>query len=100
MICEQIQSDYKQFMRTVAQLLSRDAGVAADQSLADRIEVFVGDAYKVEAQLASVRRCLDDMIKTSLQYPETISSSKLYLHLHSGLFTFLSLCLRGLGWIK
>lgn len=41
-------------MRTVANLLARDAGVSSDQSLTDKIEVFVGDAYDIEARLGEV----------------------------------------------
>ncbi|KAL8593442.1 hypothetical protein ACOMHN_053492 [Nucella lapillus] len=49
-----LQADYKQFMRTVAGLVARDAGLstASDQGLTNRINVFVADAYEVEADLA------------------------------------------------
>ncbi|KAL8593449.1 hypothetical protein ACOMHN_053499 [Nucella lapillus] len=49
-----LQADYKQFLRTVAGLVARDAGLstASDQGLTNRINVFVADAYEVEADLA------------------------------------------------
>ncbi|XP_076471613.1 endothelin-converting enzyme homolog [Babylonia areolata] len=47
------QDDYKKFMRTVAQLVARDAGLSpTDDQVASRIQVFADDAYQVEAKIA------------------------------------------------
>ena len=51
----QLQNDYKTFIRTVAKLLARDSGVNNDNSLTNRIEVFVDDVFKVESKIAQVR---------------------------------------------
>jgi len=42
-------------MRTVAQLLARDSGLTLDpNTLANKIETFVNDAFDMEFQLANV----------------------------------------------
>ena len=51
----QLQKDYKTFIRTVATLIARDAGVNRDNSLTNRIDVFVDDVFKVESKIATVR---------------------------------------------
>ena len=51
----QLQKDYKTFIRTVATLITRDAGVNRDNSLTNRIDVFVDDVFKVESKIATVR---------------------------------------------
>ncbi|KAK7490082.1 hypothetical protein BaRGS_00018604 [Batillaria attramentaria] len=77
---QKIQTDYKTFMRTVANLVARDAKVAKDQALGDRIEVFVNDAFTIEQKIAKMalaaeyqgdpyseanKQTLDDLTRTT-----------------------------------
>lgn len=50
-------------MRTVAQLLAADSGLNLDpNTLANKIETFVSDAFDIEFQLANVNILLPNII--------------------------------------
>ncbi|KAK3605567.1 hypothetical protein CHS0354_005871 [Potamilus streckersoni] len=54
-INQKIQNDYKDFMRTVADLLIRDSGIKMNETMKNSsIEQFVLDAYNIEFQLANI----------------------------------------------
>ncbi|KAL4225048.1 Membrane metallo-endopeptidase-like 1 [Mactra antiquata] len=52
---QQIRNDYKKFMRTVANLLAQDSGLTLDpDTLTNKVETFVNDAFDMEFQLANI----------------------------------------------